>query len=348
MKFLNDFFEYIKKLLTKWFFYIGFLPTIYDYISVYLPKKWDVIKIPSFVNYVFLVLFFIASSFVLWLEEKKQKEEVINKLKEYFNSLPNYKIKLILKKYELQEIKNFRLEKEKLLKKALKQLEILKNEQLDTLKGYEIEELFDFIPIESKYDLNKYISDLKNFITKIKSLEIDKNVENIKIYEATVEISNIGLKSDENIYCKIDLGEKNFAFKYVEDFENILKEIIKEKIPILPDFPKPVKINKSKKSFYNMNKLINFSKPTLISPVISPVERIDTKFLRLSYENKHPPYFFVDEHQIIIKNLDLNVGMTHIKEFYLILNNENNIKYYITSKNLPKPLKSNVKVIYEN
>lgn len=345
MKFLNDFFEYIKKLLTKWFFYMGFLPTIYDYISVYLPKKWNVIKIPSFINYMFLVLFFIASSFVLWLEEKKQKEEVINKFKEYSNSLPNYKIKLILKKYELQEIKNFRLEKEKLLKKALKQIEFLKNKgQLDTLKGHEIEELFDFIPIESEYNFNKYISDLKNFITKIKSLEIDKNVENIKIYEATVEISNIGLKSDENIYCEIDLGEKNFAFKYVEDFEDKLKEIIEEKIPILPVFPKPVKINKSKKSFYNMNKLINFSKPTLISPV----EKIDTKFLRLLYENKHPPYFFVDEHQIIIKNLNLNTGMTHSRNFYLILNNKDDIKYYITSKNLPKPLKSNVKVIYEN
>ncbi|GAX88013.1 hypothetical protein LNAT_P1310 [Lebetimonas natsushimae] len=344
MKFLSDFFKYIKKLLTKWFFYMGFLPTIYDYISVYLPKKWNVIKIPSFINYMFLVLFFIASSFVLWLEEKKQKEEVINKLKEYLNTLPNYKIKLILKKYELQEIKDFRLEKEKLLKKALKQLEFLKDKgQLDTLKGYEIEELFDFIPIESEYDLNKYISDLKNFITKIKSLKIDKNIENIQIYEATVEISNIGLKSDENIYCKIELGKENVAFKYVEDFEDKLKEIIKEKIPILPEFPKPVKINKSKETFYEMNKIINFSKSTLISPI----EKIDTKFLRLS-ENRHPPYFFVDEHQIIIKDLNLNTGMTHSRNFYLILNNKDNIKYYITSRNLPRPIQGILKeIIYE-
>ncbi|WP_143471333.1 hypothetical protein [Lebetimonas natsushimae] len=341
---MSDFFKYIKKLLTKWFFYMGFLPTIYDYISVYLPKKWNVIKIPSFINYMFLVLFFIASSFVLWLEEKKQKEEVINKLKEYLNTLPNYKIKLILKKYELQEIKDFRLEKEKLLKKALKQLEFLKDKgQLDTLKGYEIEELFDFIPIESEYDLNKYISDLKNFITKIKSLKIDKNIENIQIYEATVEISNIGLKSDENIYCKIELGKENVAFKYVEDFEDKLKEIIKEKIPILPEFPKPVKINKSKETFYEMNKIINFSKSTLISPI----EKIDTKFLRLS-ENRHPPYFFVDEHQIIIKDLNLNTGMTHSRNFYLILNNKDNIKYYITSRNLPRPIQGILKeIIYE-
>ena len=184
-KYLNDFLEYAKKLFKKWFIYIGFLPTFYDYVSIYLPQYFSNFQFPNLVKYIFLILFFIVASFSIWLEEKKEKEKILNDFEQYKNGLPNYEVKLILKKYQFEEVEKFKIKKKEILNKALKQLEVLKDEKrLDILKCYEIKDLFDF-PLNYKYDLEKYALDLENFIEKLKSLEVDESIEKIKLYKAT-------------------------------------------------------------------------------------------------------------------------------------------------------------------
>lgn len=289
----------------------------------------------------------MIASFSIWLEEKENKEKILNEFKEYRDSLPKYEVELILKKYQFEEVKEFKTKKEELLSKALRQLEVLKDEkQLNNLKGYEIEELFDFFPSKNNYDLEKYILDLESFIKEIQFLEVDESIERAKFYKATIQITNSGLKSDENIYCEIELGKENFAFEDIEDFKDELKKIIEEKIPTLPDFPKPIRVFRTNNAYKidNFDILKNSLHNTIRPIIMTQQSRVSIPKLH----NLHPPYFFVDDHRIKITKLNLNVGLVHTKDFYLILNKENYVKYYITSKNLPKPLKGAVKVIYED
>ena len=66
--------EYLKKLFTTWFLYLGFLPTIYDYIATYF--DWD-LKLPSFFIYIIVLLAFLFASYSVWVDEKKAKENLI-------------------------------------------------------------------------------------------------------------------------------------------------------------------------------------------------------------------------------------------------------------------------------
>ncbi len=335
MKFLA---EYIKKLLKTWIFYLGIIPTFYDFANTYIKLDFE------FSNKFLLIwanFWIIYTSYEIWKKEKEEKNKLLEELEKLKYLMPKYEVKLILKKYEFEEIKEFENKKSKLLIKAKKQLELLENvEKLDELKGYEIEEIFDFLPIENQNDLEKYKQDLKDFITKVQNLQIDESIKNTKFYTATLQISNIGNKSDEDIYCEIELGEENFAFEDIEKFEEILDEIKTKKIPHLPEFPIPIR-----KIENNLPKISNFDilGRAIKSNIIIKPQHIS----KLNFHNLHPPYFFVEEHSLKVTKLNLNVELVHEKDFYLILKDEKNISYFITSKNLKEPQKGKVKVEYE-
>lgn len=320
---------------------MGIIPTFYDFANTYIKLDFE------FSNKFLLIwanFWIIYTSYEIWKKEKEEKNKLLEELEKLKYSMPKYEVKLILKKYEFEEIKEFENKKSKLLIKAKKQLELLENvEKLDELKGYEIEEIFDFLPIKSEYDLEKYQKDLKNFINILENLHVDESIKNTNFYNAIIQISNIGAKSDENIYCKIELGKENLAFDDIEEFRDELEKIQSKYIPLIPEFPKPVKI----KNTNNLDKfldVLNNKNHLLLQPVLQTLITHKSKMIY----NLQPPYFFIDEHNLKVTKLNLNVGLIHTtRKFYLILNNENSITYFITSKNLKEPQKGKVKVKYE-
>ncbi len=338
MKYLS---EYLLKLLKTWIFYLGIIPTFYDFINTYFKFNFE------FSNKFLLIwanFWIIYASYEIWKKEKEEKNKILEEINQLKNSIPTYEVKLILKKFEFEEVRKFEEHQTKYLQKAKKQLEVLEDKnKLNDLKGYEIEELFDFLPLESQYDLKKYQEDLKTFIYKLKNLQIDENIKNANFYNATIQISNIGTKSDEDIYCAIELGEENFAFNDIEEFRYELKKIKSKYIPSIPEFPKPIKIFKAN----NIPKIKNIN--VLRNPIINIAnpnikELYSLPFAKLN--NLHPPYFFVDEHSLRIRELNLNVGLVHKRNFYLILKDDKQITYFVTSKNLKEPQKGFVKVEY--
>ena len=64
--------EYIKKVISKWWILLGFIPEVFDKFSVYFDSE---LKIPEGSTlYLLLALWFI-STYLVWKEEK---EKVLN------------------------------------------------------------------------------------------------------------------------------------------------------------------------------------------------------------------------------------------------------------------------------
>ena len=337
--------EYIKKLFETWIFYLGIVPTFYDLISTYV--GWEFKFSSKFL--LFWALFFVLyASFEIWKEEKLKFEKLLEKLNNLKNSFPNYEVKIFLKKYKVKEIEEFEQKKKEYLKKACHQLEILENKNvLEKLSVEELKKNFDLIPNEKIYNLKKYEKDLKIFIKNLEILKIRDDVKSKNFYEATLEISNIGNKSDEDIFCEINVGEKNFAFEDLEDVENILEEIKNKNIPELPNFPKPeIKKETIPKRLYDLSELQKafnkFNNPIQVKLISQP---INLSIERKLTKNLYPPFFSCEEHIVRIRKLNLKVGLKYEKNFYLILNNDKNMSYFITSKYLPNPLKNKVKIV---
>jgi len=340
--------EYISKLLKTWIFYLGLIPAFYDFINTYFNWKFEFSSKFLLFWALFCVLY---GSFEVWKKEKENFEKLLEKYNQLKNSFPNYEVKIFLRKYKFKEIEEFKQKKKEYLQRAYKQLEILGNKVLlEKLSVKEIEKFFDFIPYEKKYNLAKYENDLRDFIKNLEILDVKNDLKNINFYKATLEISNIGNKSDEDIFCEINVGEKNFTFEDLEDAENVLNEITNKNIPKLSDFPKPEIIKETiPNNLNNLSKLqriLNqFNRPIQGELIVEPIKfsGIDRKLIK----NLHPPFFSCEEHIVTVRKLSLKVGLVYTKDFYLILNDSKNISYFITSKYLPSPLENRVKVIYE-
>ena len=66
--------EYVKKLFSKWYIYLGLLFFIDDLISLILNIEF---ALPKTIKYIFLISIFTYSTYSIWRDENKEKLQLI-------------------------------------------------------------------------------------------------------------------------------------------------------------------------------------------------------------------------------------------------------------------------------
>lgn len=67
--------EYVKKLLQKWYYFLGIPASFSDYALVLVGV--DDIKIPDLVRYALILFTFLYASYTVWADEKKENERLL-------------------------------------------------------------------------------------------------------------------------------------------------------------------------------------------------------------------------------------------------------------------------------
>ncbi len=86
----NNFFNYLKRLSSKWWVLLAIIPSIFGAFNFYLHLP-EIIISWQFSLIIFLVLFFIAN-YLIWEEGIKEKKDLQNKIDEYENKKPKLRL----------------------------------------------------------------------------------------------------------------------------------------------------------------------------------------------------------------------------------------------------------------
>lgn len=318
--------EYLKKLFTKWFFYLGFLPTIYDYASAYF--DWG-LKLPSLFLYLVGFLAFLFASYTIWADERKEKSEVQRLLA----NPVDYNI--------IGELTPIDFEVEKQLNRidnnAFKAQEEIDsaNQEINQLFGDDksMQRVISAITASSnlfdsyKYELLKYIDELSNYIEKSEEYK-NQYRERVNVlssrYFIIFNIENIGNKSDSQINIEIKTQKNNFI-----DATNMYDLVFKN-IPTLPQKPE--------------------------SPIQKFAKNID--FMKQINSQPHPDLFRLNRSKVQFDNKsalitikEMNVGQIEdtLKEIMFIeLLDETDFQIIIHSKESSAIIEKSLEVKFNN
>lgn len=326
------FIEYIKKLLHKWFIYLGFIPLLYDYAEAYFKFNFE---IPDFILSVFSLGAFVCASYSVWKGEKKRNIG----LEELLKSPIDYEIKaeLLLIDFNLNvylnKIDGIAIEAKKEIEFANSEIKRLYPEDSSS---YILQSKLSagLVYKKTKSDL-VYLEELKEYKRKlidyinnhdVYKKEFKEKIESISrhLYCIDFDIKNIGIKSDSKINIEIKTEKNTFIKEY-----NIYDHIPRlESLPERPDAPRDM---------YPKTPSINFvdiPRPTL-------------------YENQNTyrSNKKINEKSISITIRDINVGdavniFNDILFIYLLDNNDFNI--YIKSKELNSVLEKKLVITSNN
>lgn len=336
------FLEYTKKILKKWFGKFTLISSISGLILFYInidTRDFIVDFISNNLLYVSLVFLFIAT-YQVWSDAKLEKIELEEKLRNPIN----YDIKALIKKIvvNFEYLENFYDEQINKSKKLIievdneinkleetiskepltMQLEVLRSLSLG-MTGSSNKTNREYLS-ELKYykdELEDYPSKKDEYLLKWKSF-LDNQLKNV--YYVNFQITNIGVKSDEDIDIQIFFHNDN---KYIGNPR------------ILDDFPKAYLPIKPKQEDYQFN-------------VISDRNHFDNDLYN-SLSNSNPEiyrrYEKIEEKKFSIKIKDLKVSKTvrifEDKGYFISIEDENDIDVNIVSKHLTSPI--NKKVIFE-
>lgn len=185
-----SFLQYIKSLFAKWFFYLGFIPYLYDFLSVYLPEPLKSFRLPTWVNVLSILISFLLASYFSWLE-------INEKLKTFLDSETSFIVtpliyRLTATKY-LEEVKNK-------IKHYEDEIRILTSKE-------NLNHPFGILPIvnpfnrqPTKEDYLKWIEEKKSLIKKIENF-ISKN-KGILLTNFTISANGYDENIDIGIYIK--------------------------------------------------------------------------------------------------------------------------------------------------
>lgn len=194
----RSFIVYLKALLKKWILYLGFIPYVYDLISIYLPEPLKDFRLPSWVIYPSILLSLFIASFFTWLELK-------NKIDEYLSNETNFKINPLI--YKLTG-KEYLSDIKKRISRYKDEIQISNNIDKSNTSLTGIEDLLKGLsinPLEpKKEDYVKWINDLEILENKINNFL--SNNKNLFLFNFTISVN----RYDENIDVKTiidDSGE---------------------------------------------------------------------------------------------------------------------------------------------
>lgn len=316
--------EYLKKLFSKWFVYLGLLPAIDDLIERYLNIS---LSIPNIVLYLLAFCAFIYATYQAWNDMRVEKEELEEKLK----NPVDYEIKAYAKKivFDLGYLKN----------KINKNIEEAEKKISET--SIELKELEEKSDVKNKQNEMFYIAGLDNYLEKLRNYSskkdecLDKYKEVIEnklkdLYMVDFVISNCGIKFDEDIDIVLEFGEKN---EYLEDGYISLNL---PKCILLPSKPERQNI------YYSSE----YRKAILGRLDFREINKIQLDSNPLVYRR----YEKIEDKQFSIKLRDLKVSDSvsiFKNDSYLFkIEDKNSIKCTITSKNSTSKIIKNI--IFEN
>ena len=338
--------EYLKRLFSKWFVYLGLLPAIDDLIERYLNIS---LSIPNIVLYLLAFCGFIYATYQAWNDMRVEKEELEEKLK----NPVDYEIKAYAKKivFDLEYLKN-KINKnieeaEKIIfeiSTELKELEEKSDKNSLSDGIYMAKMLSSFEMYDDKKNkqnemfylagLNSYLEKLRNYSSK-KDECLDKYKEAIEnklkdLYMVDFVISNCGIKFDEDIDIVLEFGEKN------EYLESGYISLNLPKCILLPSKPERQNI------YYSSE----YRKAILGRPDFREINKIQLDSNPLVYRR----YEKIKDKLFSIKLRDLKVSDSvsiFKNDSYLFkIKDKNSMKCTITSKNSTSKIIKNI--IFEN
>ena len=159
--------EYLKRLFSKWFVYLGLLPAIDDLIERYLNIS---LSIPNIVLYLLAFCAFIYATYQAWNDMRVEKEELEEKLK----NPVDYEIKAYAKKivFDLGYLKN----------KINKNIEEAEKKISET--SIELKELEEKSDVKNKQNEMFYIAGLDNYLEKLRNYSSKKD-ERLELFIIT-------------------------------------------------------------------------------------------------------------------------------------------------------------------
>jgi len=201
-----SFFQYIKSLFAKWFLYLGFIPYLYDFLSVYLPEPLKSFRLPTWVNIFSIFIAFLLASYFSWLELK-------DKLKTFLDNETSFDVVPYI--YKLTAIKYLE-ETENKIKDYEREIELLKNRENQnySLGVLPLINLFNRQPTEEDY--SKWIEDKKAIIRRTNNF-ISKN-KKIFLINFTISASRYDENIDIGVYLEdsvefIDADDNKLPWK---------------------------------------------------------------------------------------------------------------------------------------
>lgn len=252
-------FEYLKRLVKKWFTYLIFVPDLTDLIQSHF--NYTIPISSNILNYIALIALLYAT-YQVWNDMRLEKLELEKKLKNPIDYEVKAKIRKV--KIDLDYIESLidkNIEKtESLIHSVEKELENLsssgKESNLNIIKETmmslnNLNNIYNQLENIYKIDLKNYINELKEYKNKKDDYLIEwekfNEIELKDIYFVDFYISNIGRQFDEDIDIDINFNNEN---KYIGE------------IYLLDNFPSnfdlPSKPEKKKEmDFYSRNILNN-------------------------------------------------------------------------------------------
>lgn len=329
--------EYIKKVISKWWIALGFIPEVFDKLQVNFNME---LKIPegSTLYLIFALLF--ISTYLVWKDEKEKIKVLEEKSKNQVdyemtaqihpfdddieNTIMKFMNKIDNTQKELDDI-NIKLYEETIIKLNKNNIPDLENVTIASL-CYNMQRInHNSFPnaqnlreISYKNSLETYIADMKKYIDDMKDYyETRKG----KIFYVVFIIHNTGSIFDENI--GISISSKNSIFAEKLNFDNTLV--------------KPKKPEKPKNSIYEEslfpNYLNHFERPHLDNLDLYPHR------LRRNVEIKNKNI------NLVFRDLKVDNEENVLENILFIKSDDlTDLEFEISSKNSNKKIQKKVKL----
>lgn len=328
-------FEYLKRLIKKWFTYLIFVPDLTDLIQSHF--NYTIPISSNILNYIALFAL-IYATYQVWNDMRHEKLELEEKLKNPIDYEVKAKIKKV--KIDLDYIENIidkNIEKIDFLihsaEQEFEKIVINENNEIKLLAIKFSSGIYSDSEIFYKNDLKKYIELLREYKNNKDTYLLEwkkfNEIELKDIYIVDFFITNIGRQFDEDIDIDINFNNEN---KYVGEIyllDNIPSSL---NLPAKPERKK-------------------FNDFTVIKPLDMSYDFHEfDKLHRDSNPHTYKRYEEIEEQKFSIKLRDLKVSETvsifRDNGYFMKITDKNDIDIIISSKNSTS--KINKKLVYEN
>lgn len=328
-------FEYLKRLIKKWFTYLIFVPDLTDLIQSHF--NYTIPISSNILNYIALFAL-IYATYQVWNDMRHEKLELEEKLKNPIDYEVKAKIKKV--KIDLDYIENIidkNIEKIDFLihsaEQEFEKIVINENNEIKLLAIKFSSGIYSDSEIFYKNDLKKYIELLREYKNNKDTYLLEwkkfNEIELKDIYIVDFFITNIGRQFDEDIDIDINFNNEN---KYVGEIyllDNIPSSL---NLPAKPERKK-------------------FNDFTVIKPLDMSYDFHEfDKLHRDSNPHTYKRYEEIEEQKFSIKLRDLKVSETvsifRDNGYFMKITDKNDIDIIISSKNSTS--KINKKLVYED
>ena len=326
-------FEYLKRLVKKWFTYLIFVPDLTDLIQSHF--NYTIPISSNILNYIALIALLYAT-YQVWDDTRIEKLELEEKLKNPID----YEVKAYIKKVKIdldyiESLIDKNIEKTvSLIHSSEQELEKIIVNENDEIKFLAIKfssGIYSNSEIFYKNDLKDYIELLKEYKNKKDNYLLEwkkfNEIELKDIYIVDFYITNIGRQFDEDIDIDIHFNNEN---KYIGEI------YLLDNFPSNFDLPsKPEK--KKERNFYSKEIFNDFD----IHKTIRTQENLNPHTYR-RYEEIKEDIFSVKLRDLkVLEKVDIFKS----KGFFIKITDKNDIDVIISSKNSTS--KINKKLISE-